>query len=131
VSDTNSTSASATVGFTLGAAGGFLIWLFSEPLTGRREPWDGAVLWYLVALFVLGFVIPLGLRTRPFPVYWGALAGQILFGLVPFAACLLFGALCTDQANLFPLGAVILVAFTLPALVGALLGARARALLMR
>jgi hypothetical protein len=114
----------------IGAVAGFLLWWFSEALTGRREPWDGDVLWYFVVLFVVGFAATLFLRSRPSLVYWGAFAGQVLFGLVPFVACLTAGAMCTDQANLFPLGAVVLLVYTLPALAGAFLGRMAQRMLM-
>ena len=115
--------------FIAGAAGGFALWLFSVPLTGRREPWDGEIAWYLIALFVIGFAVALIARGRMAAVYWGAFAGQVVFGLVPFVACFAFAARCSDQANLFPLGLVVLLVTTLPALVGALLGRQAAAML--
>ncbi|MEO8666918.1 MAG: hypothetical protein ABI399_00260 [Bauldia sp.] len=130
MSDARPSRAAGVTAFILAAIAGFLVWWFSEALTGRREPWDGDVLWYFVVLFVVGFAATLFLRSPPFAAYWGAWVGQIVFGIVPFVACLAAGAMCTDQANLFPLGVVVLLAYTLPALIGAFLGRTAQRLLI-
>lgn len=129
MTDDTSTSARSAIAFAIAAAVGFLCWWFSVPLTGRGEPWDGAAVWYLGTLFVLGAALALLLRAGSLAIYLGAYAGQVVYGLVPFVACLGFGALCADQANLFPLGAIMLLVFTLPALIGALFVGQMRALL--
>ena len=108
------------VAFILGGAGGFALWLFSQSLTGDREPWDGNVLLYLFALLVIGLVLLLVLRSRLWTPYLGVVAGQVLFGLMPFMACL-FGYDCENAGNLFPLGVVALGIYSLPTLLGSLL----------
>jgi hypothetical protein len=57
--------------FFLGAVLGAVIWLASPSVTGKREPWDSPSYYYVVALFLAGFVAAL-----PYPrAFWIAAVG--------------------------------------------------------
>lgn len=88
---------------------GYLIWAFSEPVTGRREPWDAdSPAYYAGALFAAGFIGQI-LSRRPrqslFGIYWG----QVIF--------MLTGP--EGPGGLFPLGMIFLVFCMIPAIAGA------------
>jgi hypothetical protein len=78
------------------------------------EPWDSVYGW--VAVPVLGFAFGLVGKERPMRWPAGIFLGQVLFG----TASLFFRG---GGANLFiPLGLLFLVPFTIPAVLGALVG---------
>lgn len=90
---------------------GYLIWVFSEPVTGRREPWDAGgpgAAYYPGALFVAGLIGQIVSR-RPrqslFGIYWG----QVIF--------MFTGP--EGPGGLFPLGMIFLVFCMIPAIAGA------------
>jgi hypothetical protein len=83
------------------------------------EPWDSLYGWIAVG----GAGLVLGLLGKGNPLLWplGIFLGQALFGLGGFVQSLFFYS--GGGANLFlPLGLLFLVPFTIPALVGSLVG---------
>ncbi len=106
--------------FLLGVVVGVVVWLFSQSLTGRAEPWDGNVLAYLSLLFGAGLLASLAIRPHWWMPYLGVLAGQVGYGVAPVIACL-FGGSCSETANLLPIGAVALLFYSLPTLFGSVL----------
>jgi hypothetical protein len=90
------------------AAVGALVWALSPWLTGHQEPWDAAGIYYVVALFVGGFVAGL-LSPRPlWAHYVGALIGQMGYE-----------ALFLPVGPLFILGAAFLLGYTIIFAIGA------------
>jgi hypothetical protein len=104
--------------FLTSAICGFLVWYFSAQITGNSEPWDGNVFAYLFCLLAIGFLCVYLFKSNLKAVYWGAYLGQALIMGVPFFGCITLGVLCQGGANLFPLGAVFLLVFSLPILLG-------------
>ena len=87
------------------------------------EPWDSTYGWLTVGM--LGFV--LGFIGKENPWLWpvGIYLGETLFGLSSFMKGVLFSN--DGGANMFiPLGIIFLIPFTLPALVGSLIGSGIR-----
>jgi hypothetical protein len=105
---------------------GFLVWYFSEELTGRREPWDGNIIAYSIALVAIGFVSTYVFRSDKNFAYWGGYFGQALFGAIPFFGCGVSAHFCEDPANLFPLGLIFLLVYSLPLFIGAWLASKIR-----
>ena len=101
--------------FALGIAAGVLIWLCSKDWFGHAEPWDGNLYLYAVVLAALGALLAWIGEGKFWLPYVSLYLGQFLFGLWSFASDKGGGA------NLFPIGAVMLTVFTLPALVGSIL----------
>lgn len=100
----------------MAALGGFLLWYCSPQLFGKAEPWDGNVLHYAAALFTLGFALRILMIALPISVYYGVLAGQVLGMLYPKFVV----------ANMLPLGAILLLLFSLIAYFGAWIGQHIR-----
>jgi hypothetical protein len=96
------------VGLIMGAA----IWLLSPLITGRREPWDAEGNYYAGALLAVG-----ALAGITVPNYWGTTVVGIFGGQV----LVLLGGVLADPASggLWPLGIVLLAAYSLLALLGA------------
>jgi len=114
--------------FLVSATCGFLIWYFSKPITGNSEPWEGNFLAYLFSLLAIGFLCVYLFNSNLQAVYWGAYLGQALVMGGPFFGCITLGLFCQGGANLFPLGAVFLLVYSLPLLLG---GAAASAIRRR
>lgn len=110
--------------FLSAAIGGFLIWYFAESVFGHKEPWDGNLLAYLPAIAIIGFASTYIFKGDPRWAYWGGYVGQLVFAGVPFLGCIFFGYFCTIDANFLPAGAIFLLVYSLPILLGALLGSR-------
>lgn len=112
--------------FLSAAVCGFLIWCFSEIITGNKEPWDGNVLVYLTVLIMTGFLCTYIFEGAPKWAYWGGYLGQALFGGIPFFGCIIFGSgyFCKGGANLWPIGAVFLLIYSLPIFIGSMLTAK-------
>jgi hypothetical protein len=102
--------------FLLGVILGAAIWLLSPWITGRSEPWDAETGYYAGALLATG-----ALGGLLLPMHWPSVALGILVG----QALVILGGVLADPASggLWPLGLVFLAAYSVLALVGALLGA--------
>jgi hypothetical protein len=102
--------------FLLGVILGAAIWLLSPWITGRSEPWDAENGYYSGALLATGVLGGLLL-----PMHWAILGLGILVG----QALVILGGVLAEPASggLWPLGLVFLAAYSILALVGALLGA--------
>jgi hypothetical protein len=100
------------IGLILGAG----IWLLSPWITGHSEPWDAEGGYYAGALLATGALGGLLLPLNWPAVVLGIFAGQVL---------VILGGVLADptSASLWPLGLVFLGAYSVLALVGALLGA--------
>ena len=91
------------------------IWFLSPYVTGYREPWDAAGLYYVVSLVVGGLVSGL---LAPKPVwahYMGSVSGQLAYEL-----------LFLQLDALFVVGLGFLLVYSLLFLFGAFLGSRVR-----
>jgi hypothetical protein len=74
--------APAWFAFLASAVACALVWALSPLLTGHREPWDAAGLFYFAALAVAGSLAGL-LAPKPlWAHYIGAVAGQLIYGLL-------------------------------------------------
>jgi len=104
--------------FLTSAICGFLVWYFSEEITGNLEPWDGNFLVYFICLIAIGFICVYLFKSNLKSVYWGGFLGQALVGGIPFFGCIVFGLFCQGGANLFPIGAVFLLVYSLPIFLG-------------
>lgn len=99
------------VGGALGAA----IWLLSSLITGRDEPWDAPSFYYpgtlLAAGLIGGFMLP---------GHWAVVTLGIFVG----QAMVLMARVAADPGSggLWPLGLLFMAAYSLLALVGALVG---------
>ena len=111
--------------FVVSALCGFLVWYFSRQITGESEPWDGNFLVYFACLVTIGFVCVYLFKSSLKSVYWGRYLGQVLVGGIPFFGCIALGVFCEGGANLFPLGAVFLLAYSLPLLLGGVAASQA------
>lgn len=83
------------------------------------EPWDSPYGWIAVA----GLGIVLGFLGKGIPLLWplGIFLGELLYGRGSVVKSLFFYS--GGGANMFfPLGAMFLVPFTLPAFIGSLVG---------
>jgi hypothetical protein len=108
--------------FGLSVLLGALIWLFSTPLTGHREPWDGNSSIYYCALVAAGF-IPACFSARRFWLWaTGAWLGQVFAFLV---------LILREPGPLWPLGLLFLSLYALLSLAGAAIGAGVHCLLNR
>ncbi len=98
--------------------GGVLVWALSPAITGRVEPWDANGPYYYAALFVVGFVSGLAAPGGASRVPLWVVAGQ--------SAVILFSVFFRsgDIGLFFPMGLIVLFAFSLLALGGALIGAK-------
>jgi hypothetical protein len=105
--------------FLLGVILGAAIWLLSPWITGRSEPWDAESGYYSGALLATGVVGGLLL-----PMHWTSAALGIFGG----QALVILGGVLADPASggLWPLGLAFLAAYSVLALVGALLGSALR-----
>jgi len=74
--------------FLTSAVCGFLVWYFSEEITGNSEPWNGNVLLYAIALTAIGFLCVYLFGSNLRSVYWGGFLGQAALGAGAFlVAC--------------------------------------------
>lgn len=103
------------ISVAVGIAIGYGIWQYSTTLFGRREPWDGNVGLYALILLVAGLVLAIPNRTKFWLPYWSLYFGQVLFGFVSFVSP-------SQGASLFPIGAIVLLVYNLPASLGSYLG---------
>ncbi len=98
--------------FILAMALGAAIWIASPFVTHRREPWDAQGVYFPVSLFAAGIAAGLANPDRPWlmglAIYLGQLAAMILGS--------------GGDLGLFPLGAVLLIFYTLLSAGGAALG---------
>ena len=72
----------AAIVFFAGVICGGLVWAFSIPVTGFREPFDAPPLYYIATIFVSGVI-----ATLPGPRYWwlaviGIYLGERFYGLI-------------------------------------------------
>ena len=104
--------------FLTSAICGFLIWYFSKQITGNTEPWDGNFFAYLFCLLAIGFLGVYLFNSHLKAVYWGAYLGQASVIGGAFFGCITLGLFCQGGANLFPIGAVFLLVYSLPLLLG-------------
>jgi len=107
--------------FVLGIVFGLGVWIFAEVLTGSTEPWDAENGNYIFALVLGGLAYGFVAKSKPWLSYVSIYLGQFFYGFFPFMGCLTFMS-CPGGANLFPLGAVIMIVTTIPAAVGAYVG---------
>jgi hypothetical protein len=98
--------------FILGLILGAAIWLLSPFITGRREPWDAEGNYYAGALLAAG-----ALAGIIVPAYWGTTVLGIFVGQV----LVLLGGVLADPSSggLWPLGVLLLGAYSVLALLGA------------
>lgn len=68
--------------FIVSAVLGGVVWALSIPITGKSEPWDAGMLYYVVALAVAGAIAGLIVPGRPIAHYLGAIFGQAAYELV-------------------------------------------------
>jgi hypothetical protein len=68
-----------------------LIWTFSAPITGSSEPWDDQGPYYLIALAAAGGVSGAIIPGHFGPHYFGAVLGQVAYGLLFLPSGPLFG----------------------------------------
>ena len=113
-----------STGLPIGLALGAAIWMLSSSATGRQEPWDATGIYYPAALLAAGFV-----GGFVVPAHWG----EVAVGVYTGQALVLLGRVMSDPGagGLWPLGLVVLVLYSLLALVGALLGSALRRLANR
>lgn len=106
------------LGFLIGLALGVAIWLFSAPITGRREPWDAGG-YYPGALLGSGFLGGLAAPGNRASVALGVFTGQVL---------VLIGGVLRDPGSggLWPLGVIMLGVYSVLALAGAFIGGAVR-----
>jgi hypothetical protein len=99
------------VGGALGAA----MWLLSALITGRDEPWDASGFYYPGALLGAGLIGGFLFPGRCFVFTLGIFVGQ---------ATVLITRVVADPGSggLWPLGLIFMAAYSLLALVGALIG---------
>jgi hypothetical protein len=104
--------------FLLGAVLGSAIWILSAVITGRDEPWDSPGFYYPGALLAAGVIAGFICRGYWAVVTLGVFAGQAL---------VLIGRVAGDPGSggLWPLGLMFMAAYSLLALVGALIGSAA------
>lgn len=99
----------------IAAIAGALVWVLSPWLTGQREPWDAAGIYYPSALLVTGVVAGF-LTPRPlWAHYVGALVGQLLYIL-----------LISGFDPLLAVGLIFLLLYTLLFWIGAVLASQIR-----
>ena len=85
----------------------------------KTEPWDSPYGWIAVA----GLGLTFGFLGKGNPMFWplGIFLGEVLFGLGDFLRSMFFYS--DGGVNFFfPLGLIFLVPFTVPALVGSVVG---------
>ena len=94
---------------------GAAIWLLSALITGRDEPWDAPGFYYPGALLAAGVI-----GGFLFPGRWSVVTLGIFVG----QAAVLMMRVMADPASggLWPLGLIFMAAYSLLALVGALIG---------
>jgi hypothetical protein len=102
--------------FTSVIAGG-TVWAVFAVL--KTEPWDSLYGWIAVA----GLGLTFGFLGKGNPMFWplGIFLGEILFGLGEFLKSIFFYS--DGGVNFFfPLGLLFLIPFTVPALIGSVVG---------
>jgi hypothetical protein len=99
------------VGGALGAA----IWLLSSLITGRDEPWDAQGFYYPGALLAAGLIGGFVSPGHWAVVTLGIFGGQAMVLMARVAAS-------PGSGGLWPLGLLFMAAYSLLALVGALVG---------
>jgi hypothetical protein len=97
-----------------GAILGSAIWLLSLPVTSRDEPWDSPGFYYPGTLLAAGLIAGFIFRGHWAVVTVGIFVGQAL---------VLVGRVAGDPGSggLWPLGLVFMAAYSMLALVGALI----------
>ncbi len=95
--------------FVLAMGLGAAIWLASPAMTGRREPWDAHGPYFPVSLVAAGLLAGLAEPGRPWKTGSAIYAGQM--------AAILLGS--GGDFGLLPLGAILLVVYTLLSVAGA------------
>ena len=95
----------------LGLVFGAAIWWASPAITGRREPWDAPGWYFPASLFAAGLATGWADPARPWVVGSAIYLGQL--------GAILLGS--GGDLGLWPLGAVVLVGYTLLSVAGAAL----------
>lgn len=98
-------------GFSSGAVFGLLLWLASDYIFGRSEPWQRDIAWgYLLVLSIGGYVHVEMFKNGIAAAYLSIYSGQLFYFVLQ---------LITGEGNRNPVDAVVLLAWTLPVLAGA------------
>ena len=98
-------------GFASGAVFGLLLWLASDYVFGRAEPWQRDIAWgYVLVLGIGGYVHVDMFKSGIVTAYLSIYLGQLFFFVLQ---------LLTGEGNRNPVDAVVLMAWTLPVLAGA------------
>lgn len=98
-------------GFGSGAVLGLLLWLASDYVFGRAEPWQRDIAYgYVLVLGIAGYVHVDMFKNGIAAAYLSIYAGQLFFFVLQ---------LLTGEGNRHPVDAVVLLAWTLPVLAGA------------
>jgi hypothetical protein len=109
---------SAGIPYAIAVAVGMTLWIVATEVSGKREAWDSGIYWTLFYPLSVAAAVGLGYLFPERPWRW-ALA---LF-LAQFVAMALVSG---EIGNLAPLGAVMFVVLSVPAIVVANVVARAK-----
>lgn len=114
--------------FIVSVVQGTLLWIIFPFISKENEPFDS--IWGYIIIGVLGFVLGLSDPQKPWLWALGLYLGQFLFGSFSFIKSIIYKN--GGGVNLFiPLGAIFLLFFCMPALVGSYIGASIRKYFLR
>lgn len=105
--------------YALAMIAGVLLWLVTSMVSGRGEAWDSSLYWSLAYPLAILFSGLLGYRAPRRPWRW-ALAVMLVQPVVMVLTS-------PASASMLPLGLVLFLVLSLPAIAAALLGAFVRA----
>ncbi|MDO6567728.1 hypothetical protein Q4561_11720 [Alteromonas sp. 1_MG-2023] len=72
-----------TINAIFSALLGAVIWFLSPFITGEVEPWDAfPPVFYLVSLFIVGFIAAIPKSASLNSIYFGVIVGQFVYMLV-------------------------------------------------
>ena len=111
---------SATAALAAAAVSGAVIWALSPALTGKAEPWDSETRYFVTALSSAGLALGLVQPKRAFQHWLGVILGQLAWEIVALGA-----------GPLFVVGLLLLPLWSLPTMLGSLLGSSIRWLVSR
>src|SRR5688572_9969228 len=101
--------------FAVTALCSFILWYFSDSITGNEEPWDGSSFIYLFVLAIIGFACTYVFRGSPVWAYIGGIAGQASYFFITVLGCNILGqdASCNKDASFWPVGTLFLLIYSL------------------